>query len=106
MRKPSDGLSLRGHRAALILVCAGVWLHAADSLLVATMLPALVAEIGGEALIGWTVSLYEIGTILTGAASGLLAARYGVRLPMTIAAAAFAAGCAISALAPSMWVVL
>ena len=70
------------------------------------MLPALVAEIGGEALIGWTVSLYEIGTILTGAASGLLAARYGVRLPMAVAAAAFAAGCAISALAPSMWVVL
>jgi len=106
LRQSSDGLSLRGYGAALILVCAGVWLHAADSLLVATMLPALVAEIGGEALIGWTVSLYEIGTILTGTASGLLAARYGVRLPMAVAAAAFAAGCAISALAPSMWVVL
>ena len=106
MRKSSDDLSLCGYGAALVLVCAGVWLHAADSLLVATMLPALVAEIGGEALIGWTVSLYEIGTILTGAASVLLGARYGVRLPMAVAAAVFAGGCAISALAPSMWVVL
>ncbi len=106
MHPSPDSLSLRRYGGALILVCAGVWLHAADSLLVATMLPALVAEIGGEALIGWTVSLYEIGTILTGAASGLLAARYGVRLPMAVAAAAFAAGCAISALAPTMWVVL
>ena len=96
----------RRHGPALALVCLGVWLHAADSLLVATMMPALVAEIGGQALVGWTVSLYEIGTILTGAASGLLAARHGVRLPMGAAAVLFAAGCAVSAAAPAMWVVL
>ena len=91
---------------ALALVCMGVWLHAADSLLVATMLAALVAEVGGEELVGWMVTLYEIGTILTGAAGGLLAIRYGVRVPMGGAALLFAAGCAISALAPTMWVVL
>ena len=33
-------------RAALL--CAGVWLHAADSLLVATMMPTAIAEIGGK----------------------------------------------------------
>lgn len=96
----------RHYGPPLALVCMGVWLHAADSLLVATMMPALVAEIGGEALVAWTVALYEIGTILTGAASGLLAMRYGVRLPMGGAAILFAAGCATSAMAPVMWVVL
>ncbi|MCG8360404.1 MAG: MFS transporter [Kiloniellales bacterium] len=109
---PEDGpvrwreILTRRYGAALALVCLGVWLHAADSLLVATMLPAMVAEIGGHALVAWTIALYEIGSIAAGAASGLLALRHGVRLPMAAAAIIFALGCAISAVAPAMWVVL
>ena len=49
---------------SLALVCLAVWLHAADSLIVATMLPSMVDEIGGAALVGWSVSLYEIGSIV------------------------------------------
>ena len=101
-----NAILTRRYGPSLVLVCMGVWLHAADSLLVATMMPALVAEIGGEALVGWTVALYEIGTIITGAASGSLATRHGVRVPMGVAAVLFAVGCATSALAPDMWVVL
>ena len=82
---------------SLAVVCLGVWLHAADSLLVATMLPAIVAEVGGEALVAWTIALYEIGSIVAGAASALLAMRHGLRLSMCAAALVFAAGCAVSA---------
>lgn len=99
-------IATRRYGPALALVCLGVWLHAADSLLVATMMPAMVAEIGGHALVAWTVALYEVGSIAAGAASGLLAVRHGIRLPMGAAALLFAAGCAVSALAPDMWVVL
>jgi len=96
----------RQYGPSLALVCAGVWLHAADGLLVSTMTPAIVADIGGIALIPWTVALYEIGSIVAGAASGLLALRFGVRRPMALAACLFAFGCAVSALAPEMWVLL
>ncbi|MCR9214608.1 MAG: MFS transporter [Proteobacteria bacterium] len=96
----------RQYAVPLALVCLGVWLHAADSLLVATMMPAIVAEIGGTNLISWTVALYEIGSIVAGAASGLLALRLGIRRPMTFAALLFAAGCMVSAIAPEMWIVL
>ena len=96
----------REHGAALTVVCLGVWLHAADALLVSTMMPAIVAEIGGINLMPWTVALYEIGSIVAGAASGLLALRYGLRLPMAAAACLFAAGCAASAVAPEMWILL
>ena len=92
--------------ASLAVVCLGVWLHAADSLLVSTMMPAIVAEIGGVTLISWTVALYEIGSIVAGAASGLLALRYGIRRPMAVAALLFVVGCAVSALAPEMWLLL
>ncbi|MFK7858156.1 MAG: MFS transporter [Granulosicoccus sp.] len=94
------------HRGALLLVCTGVWLHAADALVVATMMPSIVAEIGGTHLIHWSVALYEVGSIVIAAASGLLALRFGVHAPMTVAASVFALGCLLSATATEMWVML
>lgn len=90
------------YTASLALVCLAVWLHAADSLIVATMLPSIVAEIGGAALVGWSVSLYEIGSILAGAASALLTMRLGLRAPMSMAAVLFGVGCVLSAVSPTM----
>lgn len=91
---------------SLALVCVGVWLHAADGLLVSTMMPAIIAEIGGTNLIHWTIALYEIGSIIAGAAGGLLSLKYNLKFPMAAAAAIFAFGCALSALAPEMWLLL
>ena len=94
------------YATSLALVCLAVWLHAADSLIVATMLPSIVADIGGAALVSWTVSLYEIGSIVAGAAAALLTMRHGLRGPMSLAAVLFGAGCALSALSPTMALVL
>ena len=96
----------RRYASSVVLVCLGVWLHAADGLVVATMLPSMLPEIGGEAYVAWTVALYEIGSIVAGAASGLLARRLGIRKPMIFAAALFAFGCLVAAFAPNMAVFL
>ncbi|MGI9524985.1 MAG: MFS transporter [Hyphomicrobiaceae bacterium] len=90
------------HAPSLILVSLAVWLHAADSLIVATMLPAIVATVGGAALVGWSISLYEIGSIVAGAASALLTMRYGLRGPMSCAAVLFGLGCVVSAVGSTM----
>ena len=84
------------------VLCLGVWLHAADSLLAATVMPSAVAEIGGLAFIYWTVALYQLGSIVAGAVTGILAIRLGLSAAMAVAALVYAAGCAISALAPDM----
>ncbi len=94
----------RGPRVAAF--CLAVWLHAADSLMVATTLPTAVAEIGGAAFVGWAYTLYLLGSILIGAATGLLAIRLGLRLSFLSAGGLFAAGCVVSALAPDMGVLL
>lgn len=94
------------HSTALILVCLGVWLHAADGLIVATMLPAIIDDIGGEAYVAWSVALYELGSIVAGAIGALTVLRWGVRVPMIAAATMFALGCLISALAPTMPILL
>ena len=99
-------LLTREYGVPLALVCLGVWLHAADSLLVATMIPAIVGDIGGAGLVAWTVALYEVGSIVAAAASGLVALRYGLKYPMACSAALFAGGCLVSTFAPSMPVML
>ena len=46
-----------GYFARLALICTGVWLHAADALMVATLIPSILADIGGAALVAWTIAL-------------------------------------------------
>ncbi len=95
-----------GYASPLLLVCLAVWLHAADSLIVATMLPSIVAEVGGAGLVGWSVSLYQIASVVAGAASALLTLQYGLRRPMSLAAVLFGLGCLLSAVSPTMAMVL
>ena len=90
----------------LLVICSGVWLHAADSMLVATMTPSIVAGIGGARLVAWMIALYEIGSIVAGAAGAVLSLRHGLRPTMVTAAAVYLLGCVISALAPAMPVML
>lgn len=95
-----------GRWAVLLLICAGIWLHAADSLVVATTLPSVVASVGGIEWVGWSLALYEIGSIVFGALGGLIASRRGVGFAVGLSAAAFGAGCVLSGLADSMGVFL
>ena len=85
-RRRQGWRELRGEKnlARLLLVCFGVWLHAADGLLVATMMPRIVADIGGARFVSWTILLYEIGSIVAGASGAFLCLRYGLRAAMKI----------------------
>ena len=97
----------RGGRAPLVVALTlGVWLHAADSLLVVTTLPSAVAEIGGDAYVPWAYTLYMLATIMLSALTGLIAMAFGLRWSFILAGTLFAAGCVISALAPDMAVML
>jgi MFS family permease len=90
----------------LALLCFGVWLHAADGLMVATIIPAIVADIGGATLIAWTFALYEVGSIVAGAASALVVVRFGLRVAMSTAGVLYMLGCLLSAASPEMPIML
>lgn len=94
------------HGPSVLLCCLGVWLHASDGLVVTTMMPAIVRDIGGDRFVAWAFALYDTGTIVAGAASGLLSLRLGLRMPMVMAALLFALGCLLSTVAPTMAVML
>jgi MFS family permease len=84
----------------------GVWLHASNASLISTLVPAAVLDIGGLEFLSWASVLYQVGSIVAGAAAGLLAVRFGLRSAMMFSAGAFGIGCAICALAPDMTVLL
>jgi MFS family permease len=83
-----------------------VWLHAADALVATTVMPSAIAEIGGLPYIYWTIALYELGSIVAGAITGVGVVSLGLRSAMIGSALAYGLGCAASALAPSMTVML
>lgn len=98
---------LTPQRAPTVLMLAtAVWLHASDGLMVATMMPAILADIGGAPFIGWAFALYEIGSIVAGAGAALVALRAGLGPAMALGALVFAAGCTVSAVAPTMPIML
>jgi MFS family permease len=94
------------HMGRFILLCFGVWLHAADTLVTATIAPAIVEEIGGVAYVSWMISLYQVGAIIAGAAAAMAAQGLGIKRLMVVAALLYGVGCAIAAFAPSMPVLL
>ncbi|MGA0603765.1 MFS transporter [Caulobacter sp. KR2-114] len=87
--------------ARTVTIVLGVWLNAADSLITATILPSVGQSLGGYAYFGWAVAAYLFGCIVAGASSGQLAERVGLARATSVAALVYAAGCAMSALAPS-----
>lgn len=89
-----------------IVLGFGVWLHASNASLVSTLIPSAVLDIGGVEFLSWASVLYQVGSIVAGAAAGLLALRFGLRSAMMVSAAGFGIGCVFCALAPDMTVLL
>lgn len=92
-----------GRAPRFILICLGVWISAADSLVTATIMPSVGADLGGYAYFGWATAGFLLGSVLAGASSGLLALRFGLRRATAAAALLYAAGCALSAAGPDIW---
>jgi MFS family permease len=95
-----------GRAPRFALICLGVWLNAADSLVTATIMPSVGRALGGYAYFGWATALYLLGSVMAGASSGVLALRFGLRSATAAAAMLYAAGCALSAVAPDIFTFL
>jgi len=91
-----------GRLPRFALICLGVWLNAADSLVTATIMPSVGAQLGGYAYFSWATAGFLVGAILAGASSGRVSEMFGLRGATAAAGALMAAGCVMSALAPDV----
>jgi MFS family permease len=83
----------------LILIMLG---PAFEGLAVATILPRIVANLGGLSLYGWSFSAYMLATILGLILAGDEADRKGPALPFIIGVSLFVLGLILAGTAPSM----
>ena len=97
-----DDLLSEGRLPRFALICLGVWLNAADSLVTATIMPNVGADLGGYAYFAWATAGFLVGAIMAGASAGRLSELFGLRLATALAGAIMAVGCVMSALAPDI----
>lgn len=95
-----------GRLPRFALIMLGVWLNAADSLVTATILPSVGADLGGYAYFSWATAGFFVGAILAGASSGRLSEMFGLRAATALAGVVMAVGCVMSAAAPNIEVFL
>jgi MFS family permease len=83
-------------------VSLGILLHATNETMVATVMPAMVGDLSGVELVGWSLAIYELGAIVAGASAGRMVSYVPLRTNMTVAALLYAAGALICATSSSM----
>ncbi|WP_421864912.1 MFS transporter [Parvibaculum sp.] len=91
-----------GDLARFCFVSLGILLHATNETMIATIMPAMVGELSGVELVGWSLAIYELGSIVAGAAAGRLITYVPLRTNMMVAALLYSVGAAVCAMAPSM----
>src|SRR5215208_8042547 len=88
------------------LVIGGVAMHATQMLVIAIIMPTVVADIGGAAYYTWAAMLYTIGSIVGGASTGGVWGRFGPRRGYAMGAGVFALGTVACALAPDIGILI
>jgi MFS family permease len=92
----------QGRLPVFLLLLLGEWLVAADSLVTATIMPSVGAELSGYAWFGWATSGYLVGVVVAGGCAGWLSGRTGLRSAMAGAGLVYGLGCLLSAWGPSI----
>ena len=80
----------------------GVTLFAIDTFVVVTLLPTMVADIGGMRFYSWSFALFSVGAIIGGASSGPLTDTVGRRKAYAGAGVVFLIGVLGVSLSPTM----
>lgn len=91
-----------GRLPRFAIICLGVWLNAADSLVTATIMPSVGADLGGYQYFAWATAGFLVGAILAGASAGRLSELFGLRAATALAGLVMTGGCVMSAMAPDV----
>ena len=93
--------------APLAVLLGGILLHSMNVLMLATVLPTIVGELGGAALMSLPSTAFLASSIVAATCAGLGTATFGARNTYAVGAAFFTAGAVVIAFAPAMeWVIV
>lgn len=95
-------LSHRAKMEILFAIMLGLFLSALDQTIVSVALPTIVTELGGQALLTWTITIYLLTSTITVPFYGKLSDLYGRKPLLMIGITLFLIGSALSALSQDM----
>ena len=90
----------------LSVLLGGVLLHSMNVLVTATLLPSIVAELGGANLMSWPTTAFVASSIIAASGTSLVSGRFGNRRAFSGGAVIYAAGSVLCGSAPSMGFVI
>src|SRR5919108_4750655 len=77
---------------AVIVLVGGVLLHSMNVLMLATVLPSVVGDVGGAPLMSWTSTAFLASSIMAATCTGWLSATVGARNAFCAGALIFGLG--------------
>ncbi len=90
----------------LVVLLGGVLLQSMNILMLATILPSIVGEVGGIAILSWPTTAYLALSIVAASCAGMLATTIGARTVYCAGVSVFCLGALLCSLAPTMgWIV-
>src|ERR1051326_9120702 len=72
------------------LIIGGIAMHATQMLVIAIIMPTIVADIGGAPYYTWAAMLYTIGSIVGASSTGIVWSKLGARKGYALGALIFA----------------
>src|SRR5437879_1985959 len=90
----------------LCVLLGGVLLHSMNVLITATLLPSIVAELGGANLMSWPTTAFVASSIIAASGTSLVSGRFENRRAFSGGAVIYAAGAVLCACALSIGVVI
>src|SRR5436190_22657213 len=87
---------------ALAVLLGGILLHSMNVLMLATVLPTIVGELGGAALMSLPSTAFLASSIIAATCAGLITATFGARAAYAAGAGIFTVGAVVIAFAPGM----
>jgi MFS family permease len=90
----------------LAILLGGVLLQSMNVLMLTTVLPSIVGELGGVAMLSWPTTAFLASSIVAASCAGMLAAAVGARAAYCTGVTIFGLGALLCSLAPTMgWIV-
>ncbi|MGB3696120.1 MAG: MFS transporter [Gordonia sp. (in: high G+C Gram-positive bacteria)] len=96
----------REHRAPMTVMAGGVALFAINVYLTTSLLPSAVADIGGEELYAWTMTVFLVVSVISSMLVSRALAEFGARRAYVFAFVVFALGTVVAGASPTMTVML
>jgi MFS family permease len=89
------------------ILLGGVLLQSMNVLMLTTVLPSIVGELGGVTMLSWPTTAFLASSIVAASCAGMVAAEVGPRAAYCIGVTIFGLGALLCSLAPTMgWVVV